>query len=103
MSTATVEASKTRICFFLFFYLFWLIDSGAACNVPALMIATGMPMRTSLFSFVALAELDIDCHFEQEDGERNNAGHYRIRDWGPLNREWIASHLPAIKAVLGYR
>ena len=103
MSTATVEASKTRTSFYRRLYVAWLIDSGAACNVPALMIATGMPRRTAQDTLAALAELDIDCHFAQEDGERNTAGHYRIRDWGPLNREWIASHLPAIKAVLGYR
>ena len=74
----------------------------AACSVPALMAVTGMPRRTAQDTLAALAELDIDCHFEQLDGERNNAGHYRIKDWGPINRDWIANHLSAIKAVLGY-
>ncbi|MNY53744.1 hypothetical protein D3C86_1895280 [compost metagenome] len=50
----------------------------------------------------ALAELDIDCRFEQDAGERNNAGHYAIRDWGAINPQWVAAHLAQIRAVLGY-
>lgn len=97
-----MESSKTRTSFYRRLYVAWLIDSGTACSVPALIAATGMPRRTAQDTLAALAELDIDCHFEQQDGERNNAGHYRIRDWGPINRDWIASHLSTIKAVLGY-
>ena len=97
-----METSKTRSSFYRRLYVAWLIDSGAACSVPALIAATGMPRRTAQDTLAALAELDIDCVFEQHDGERNNAGHYRIQDWGPINRDWIASHLPDIKAVLGY-
>lgn len=97
-----MQSSKTRSSFYRRLYVAWLIDSGSACSVPALMAATGMPRRTAQDTLAALAELDIDCVFEQQDGERNNAGHYRIRDWGPINRDWIASHLGAIKAVLGY-
>ena len=97
-----MESSKTRTSFYRRLYVAWLIDSGQAVSVPALMAATGMPRRTAQDTLAALAELDIDCHFEQQDGERNNAGHYRIRDWGPINRDWIASHLSTIKAVLGY-
>ena len=97
-----MESSKTRTSFYRRLYVAWLIDTGSACNVPALMAATGMPRRTAQDTLAALAELDIDCVFEQQDGERNNAGHYRIKDWGPVNRDWIASHLGTIKAVLGY-
>ncbi|MFZ3184944.1 MAG: winged helix-turn-helix domain-containing protein [Pseudomonas sp.] len=97
-----METSKTRSSFYRRLYVAWLIDSGAACSVPALIAATGMPRRTAQDTLAALAELDIDCVFEQHDGERNNAGHYRIQNWGPINRDWIASHLPSIKAVLGY-
>ena len=49
-----------------------------------------------------LAELDIDCQFEQNAGERNNAGHYQIRDWGPIDPRWIAANLQQIKTTLGY-
>ena len=97
-----METSKPRSSFYRRLYVAWLIDSGAACSVPALIAATGMPRRTAQDTLAALAELDIDCVFEQHDGERNNAGHYRIQNWGPINRDWIASHLPSIKAVLGY-
>ena len=97
-----MDVSKTKTSFYRRLYVAWLIDSGSACSVPALIDATGMPRRTAQDTLAALAELDIDCVFEQHDGERNNAGHYRIQNWGPINRDWIASHLPSIKAVLGY-
>ena len=50
----------------------------------------------------ALAELDIDCQFQQDDGERHNAGHYAIRDWGAIDKRWVGAHLAQIRAVLGY-
>lgn len=97
-----MDVSKTRTSFYRRLYVAWLIDSGAAVSVPALMTATGMPRRTAQDTLTALAELDIDCAFQQESGERNNAGHYEIRDWGAINPQWIAANLPQIKAVLGY-
>lgn len=97
-----MDVSKTRTSFYRRLYVAWLIDSGAATSVPALMAATGMPRRTAQDTLTALAELDIDCAFQQESGERNNAGHYEIRDWGAINPQWIAANLPQIKAVLGY-
>jgi hypothetical protein len=103
MDSLNNPTSKTRTSFYRRLYVAWLIDSGAACNVPALIAATGMPRRTAQDTLAALAELDIDCVFSQHGGERNNAGHYHIRDWGPINPEWIANHLPAIKAILGYQ
>jgi hypothetical protein len=97
-----MDVSKTRTSFYRRLYVAWLIDSGAATSVPALMAATGMPRRTAQDTLTALAELDIDCAFQQESGERNNAGHYEIRDWGAINPQWITANLPQIKAVLGY-
>jgi hypothetical protein len=97
-----MEISKTRTSFYRRLYLAWLIDSGTATSVPALTAATGMPRRTAQDTLSALAELDIDCAFEQESGERNNAGHYVIRNWGPIDPQWIAANLAQIKAVLGY-
>ena len=95
-------ASKTRTSFYRRLYVAWLIDSGSAVSVPALMATTGMPRRTAQDTLAALAELDIDCTFEQQPGERNNAGHYRIRDWGAINRSWVEQQLPGIREVLGY-
>lgn len=97
-----MQTSKTRSSFYRRLYVAWLIDSGTATNVPALMAATGMPRRTAQDTLTALSELDIDCVFAQQAGERNNAGHYAIRDWGPINPQWVNANLTQIKAVLGY-
>ncbi len=97
-----MDISKTRTSFYRRLYVAWLIDSGTASNVPELMSATGMPRRTAQDTLNALSELDIDCVFEQAEGERNNTGRYRIRDWGPIDPRWVAGHLPQIKALLGY-
>jgi hypothetical protein len=42
------------------------------------------------------------CEFEQEEGARNHAGRYRIREWGAIDRGWIERNLRQIKAVLEY-
>ena len=97
-----MTVSKTKTSFYRRLYVAWLIDSGTACSVPALMAATGMPRRTAQDTLAALAELDIDCSFEQDDGERHNAGRYLIRDWGAIDRGWIERQLPQIKAILDY-
>ena len=97
-----MQTSKTRTSFYRRLYVAWLIDCGQATSVPALMDATGMPRRTAQDTLTALAELDIDCQFEQVAGERNNAGHYRICDWGPIDKGWIAANLQQIKNALGY-
>ena len=97
-----MQTSKTRTSFYRRLYVAWLIDSGQAVSVPALMDATGMPRRTAQDTLAALSELDIDCQFEQSEGERNNAGHYQIRDWGPIDQRWIAANLQQIKTTLGY-
>ncbi|MCU1719523.1 winged helix-turn-helix domain-containing protein [Pseudomonas sp. 5P_3.1_Bac2] len=97
-----MEVSKTKTSFYRRLYVAWLIHSGAATSVPALMEATGMPRRTAQDTLAALGELDILCEFQQEAGERNNAGHYQIRDWGAINPQWISANLNAIKTLLGY-
>ncbi len=97
-----MDVSKTKSSFYRRLYVAWLIDSGTASSVPALMDATGMPRRTAQDTLLALADLDIDCQFAQQEGERNNAGHYEIRNWGAIDKQWIGAHLKQIKAVLGY-
>ena len=97
-----MDVSKTKSSFYRRLYVAYLIDSGIASSVPALTDATGMPRRTAQDTIAALADLDIVCEFEQEDGARNHAGAYRIRDWGAIDSQWIARHLAQIKAVLGY-
>jgi len=97
-----MTVSKTRSSFYRRLYVAWLIDTGAATSVPALVAATGMPRRTAQDTLTALADLDIDCRFAQEDGERHNAGQYRIHDWGAIDRHWIERNMPQLKSVLGY-
>lgn len=97
-----MDVSKTKTSFYRRLYVAYLIDSGVASNVPALTEATGMPRRTAQDTVAALADLDIVCEFEQEQGARNHAGRYRIHDWGAIDRGWIEGNLQRIKAVLEY-
>ncbi|MCE0462380.1 MULTISPECIES: winged helix-turn-helix domain-containing protein [Pseudomonas] len=97
-----MDVSKTKSSFYRRLYVAYLIDSGVARNVPALTEATGMPRRTAQDTVAALADLDIVCEFEQQEGARHHAGCYRIRDWGAIDRRWIEGNLERIKAVLEY-
>lgn len=97
-----MDVSKTKSSFYRRLYVAYLIDSGLANNIPALTEVTGMPRRTAQDTVVALADLDILCEFEQQEGARNHAGRYRIRDWGAIDRRWIEQNLQRIKAVLEY-
>ncbi|EFQ60952.1 hypothetical protein PFWH6_5471 [Pseudomonas fluorescens WH6] len=97
-----MDVSKTKSSFYRRLYVAYLIDSGLASSVPALTNVTGMPRRTAQDTIAALADLDIVCEFEQQDGARNHAGQYRIRDWGAIDRRWIEDNLASVKRVLGY-
>ncbi|MBC6621793.1 winged helix-turn-helix domain-containing protein [Pseudomonas sp.] len=97
-----MDVSKTKSSFYRRLYVAYLIDSQLASSVPALTEATGMPRRTAQDTIAALADLDIVCEFEQEDGARHHAGRYRIRDWGAIDLGWIEANLASIKQVLGY-
>ncbi|MCU7647829.1 winged helix-turn-helix domain-containing protein [Pseudomonas piscis] len=97
-----MDVSKTKSSFYRRLYVAYLIDSGLASSVPALTELTGMPRRTAQDTIAALADLDIVCQFEQQDGARNHAGHYRIHGWGAIDKAWIEPNLGQIKAVLGY-
>ena len=97
-----MDVSKTKSSFYRRLYVAWLIDTQRASNVPALTEVTGMPRRTAQDTLAALADLDILCEFEQEDGARNHAGRYVVRSWGPIDKQWVAGHVDQIKQVLGY-
>jgi len=97
-----MDVSKTKSSFYRRLYVAYLIDSGLAPSVPALTEVTGMPRRTAQDTIAALADLDIICEFEQEEGARNHAGRYRIREWGAIDCGWIERNLRQIKAVLEY-
>ena len=95
------EPSKTRTSFYRRLYVAHLISQGTD-TVPAIMEATGMPRRTAQDTIAALADLDIVCEFEQQDGARNHAGRYLIHSWGAIDKAWVGQHLEQIKQVLGY-
>ena len=96
-----MSVSKTRTSFYRRLYVAHLIDSGVA-SVPELIDATGMPRRTAQDTIGALAELDIVCEFEQQQGARHHIGHYVIRDWGAIDKRWVKKNLSRIRQVLGY-
>ena len=97
-----MDVSKTKSSFYRRLYVAYLIDTEMASSVPALTEVTGMPRRTAQDTLAALGDLDIDCRFVQDDGERHNAGHYRIHDWGAIDPRWIERNLPRLKSVLDY-
>ena len=97
-----MDVSKTKSSFYRRLYVAWLIDTQRASNVPALTEVTGMPRRTAQDTLAALADLDILCEFEQEDGARNHAGRYVISSWGPIDKSWVARQVEQIKQVLNY-
>ena len=86
-----MDVSKTKSSFYRRLYVAWLIDSRTATSVPALVEATGMPRRTAQDTIAALADLDIVCEFEQQEGARNHAGHYA----------WPGSSFAPIASICG--
>ncbi|HDZ45678.1 hypothetical protein LCGC14_0097920 [marine sediment metagenome] len=93
--------SKTKSSFYRRLYVAHLIEQGVA-SVPMLMEATGMPRRTAQDTIASLAELDIECVFTKDEGERHNIGRYQIRDWGAIDPRWVAQHAEGLKKALGY-
>ncbi|MBS3670462.1 MULTISPECIES: winged helix-turn-helix domain-containing protein [Halomonadaceae] len=93
--------SKTKSSFYRRLYVAHLIEQGVA-SVPALIEATGMPRRTAQDTIASLAELDIECVFSKDDGERHNIGRYQIRNWGAIDPHWVATNAERLKQALGY-
>lgn len=90
---------RSQRAFFRKIYLAWLIDNGRH-NLRTLQEKTGMPRRTLQDSLKDLEDIGISCIFEQSDGERNNCGLYRVKDWGPIRRSWVRSNLSLLKEEL---
>ncbi|WP_158773913.1 winged helix-turn-helix domain-containing protein [Cobetia sp. L2A1] len=93
--------SKTQTSFYRRLFVAHLIAHDIA-TVPDIIEATGMPRRTAQDTITALAELDIVCRFEHDEGQRHNIGHYAIRDWGPINPQWVADNASRLQRALGY-
>ena len=94
-----MSSRRQQVAFFRKLYLAYLI-AGQRHNLLSLHQLTAMPRRTIQDSLTDFADLGIELEFIQ-DGPRNNAGYYRINDWGPINRQWVADHLDKIQALLG--
>ncbi|MCL1137779.1 winged helix-turn-helix domain-containing protein [Shewanella pneumatophori] len=90
--------SKQQKAFLRKLYIAYLIDSERH-NLLSLHKLTNMPRRTLQDAIAVLGDLAIECEFVQ-DGERNNAGFYRINQWGAINREWVELHLAEIEQQL---
>ncbi|MFC4361044.1 winged helix-turn-helix domain-containing protein [Simiduia curdlanivorans] len=92
-----MKHSKTKTSFYRRLYIAYLIDRGIN-TVPAITAATGMPRRTAQDTLSALHELGIECEFVGA----NKDGHYRIRQWGPINQQWLIDNLRLIQHTLEY-
>ncbi|BDM65526.1 hypothetical protein NFHSH190041_29780 [Shewanella sp. NFH-SH190041] len=90
--------SKQHKAFLRKLYLAYLIDQGEH-NLPALQQLTGMPRRTLQDAIAAFGDVGIRVSFVQQ-GPRNNAGFYRVEDWGPIKPEWVANQVDALAALL---
>ncbi|MBQ1783999.1 MAG: helix-turn-helix domain-containing protein [Gammaproteobacteria bacterium] len=91
--------SKAQRAFCRKLYLAGLIASGDH-NLTTLSDVSGMPRRTVQDALADLGDIGIDCQFEQQEGQRNNQGCYRISDWGPIDPQWVARQLTQLAALL---
>ncbi|WP_049629085.1 helix-turn-helix domain-containing protein [Cellvibrio sp. pealriver] len=87
------DHSKTKTSFYRRIYVTWLIEQGSN-SVPRIIAATGMPRRTAQDTLAAIHELAITLE--------NNAGIYRVVDWGAVDRKWVVDNINQIKRVLNY-
>ncbi|MCG9713373.1 winged helix-turn-helix domain-containing protein [Shewanella insulae] len=94
----STELSKQKIAFLRKLYLAHLIDSEQH-NLLSLNKATTMPRRTLQDAIAAMGDIGITCVFVQ-DGERHNAGYYRLKDWGPIDKAWVARNIENIVQLL---
>ncbi len=89
--------SKTKTSFYRRLYVAYLIDQGIN-TVPAIVAATGMPLRTAQDTITALAEVKIDCQFI---GAKKNGVHV-IKDWGFIDKKLVKKNLQHVIDVLHY-
>ncbi|QUN06464.1 winged helix-turn-helix domain-containing protein [Shewanella yunxiaonensis] len=92
------HVTKQQIAFLRKLYLAHLIDDQQH-NLLSLQKQTGMPRRTLQDAIAAFGDIGIAVEFVQ-DGGRNNAGHYHIKTWGPVNSAWVGTHLVQIESIL---
>ncbi|MCE9685434.1 winged helix-turn-helix domain-containing protein [Shewanella sp. AS16] len=91
-------ASKQQKAFLRKLYLAHLMDDERH-NLLSLAKLTGMPRRTLQDAISAFADIGVLVEFIQ-DGERHNAGYYRVLTWGPISSAWVDTHLAEIRELL---
>jgi len=92
------EVSKAHKAFLRKLYLAHLMDD-ARHNLLSLGKLTGMPRRTLQDAIASFGDLGIKVEFVQ-DGERHNAGYYKVLTWGPISSAWVDTHVDDIRALL---
>ncbi|TKB50884.1 helix-turn-helix domain-containing protein [Ferrimonas aestuarii] len=75
------------------------IEHHEKASVPELMKSLGWPRRTLQDIIKALPGLGVDLEFV-EDGVRHNDGHYRVTNWGPIDKQWVAEHKASLEAAV---
>ncbi|MBV7316487.1 helix-turn-helix domain-containing protein [Shewanella sp. NIFS-20-20] len=83
--------SKSQLAFNRKLYLAGLIANEPQ-NLVSLQACTNMPRRTLQDALVACKDIGIEIEFIQQ-GERHNAGFYRLESWGPINPLWVEAHM----------
>ncbi|MCK8124660.1 winged helix-turn-helix domain-containing protein [Pseudoalteromonas sp. 2CM39R] len=92
-----MDISKTKSSFYRRLLIAGLIESRIN-TIPKLMAEIKIPRRTAQDTIIALEELDIECIYE---GATKN-GHYEIRSWGAIDKNWVINNLERIKETLNY-
>ncbi|MEZ9235917.1 winged helix-turn-helix domain-containing protein [Shewanella sp. 10N.286.52.A9] len=83
----TQTVSKAHKAFLRKLYLCYLISQDKH-NLLSLHKMTQMPRRTIQDTLASMSDIGVTVQFIQE-GERHNAGYYKIDDWGPINPQWL--------------
>mgnify|MGYP000721978759 CR=1 FL=1 len=96
--TAPATASKQQKAFYRKLFIAYQISTERH-NLLSLHKLTNMPRRTLQDAIAAFVDLGIECEFVQ-DGERNNAGYYHIKSWGPIDSIWVSKHQAEVELVL---
>lgn len=96
---ASQQVSKQHKAFLRKLYLAHLMDD-ERYNLLSLNKLTGMPRRTLQDAIAAFEDIGIRVEFVQE-GNRNNAGYYRVVTWGPISSAWVDTHIADIAELIG--
>ncbi len=91
--------SKLQLSFYRKLYLAFLI-SQQPHNLLSLQKLSGMPRRTIQDSLKNIQDIGIEIQFIQDEGGRNNAGHYQLDNWGPIQPEWVEQHQANLASLL---